>query len=186
MAASLQHRLIQPSNGNVLVDLAGLITTPGTSAANGTTAPINPTTNDVGPWAQTASGLFLPLGFIPAGSPGFGGGVTADGSGNDAAGGGGGGGGGVVIFEAKTIELVSGYAINLIGGNGGNGATQGGASTAMGGGGGWGGLVLLICRTLIGSTAAINCNGGSPGIGAGAGVASNLSGIAGGFYVIKV
>jgi hypothetical protein len=186
--SAMQGRLIHPSDliGGVRFGRVGLTGATGTAASSGTVAAVNPTTNDVGPWAQTASGLWLPLDFIPGGVGGFGGGITSDGSGNDAAGGGGGGGGGCVIFEADTIELVSGYAINLRGGNGGNGTVQGGTSTAQGGAPGWGGVCLLICRTLIGSTGAINCNAGSVGTGAGAGVATPPSGIAGGVYVIKV
>lgn len=188
-AVSNQRRVLQrlSSTKNIMFDpFSSVGFSAGGTASTTNSAAVNASTGNVWPWGQTASGLLIPLGFIPGAPGGFGGGAAVDGSSTNAVGGGGGGGGGTVIIEADTIELVSGYSIDLQGGDGGNAASAGGTSTALGGGPGWGGQVIMICRTLIGSTSGINCNAGTRGTGAGSGVATQVDGIAGGFTVIKV
>jgi len=187
-ASYVQQRVIHSSStrGPIRCDPGTVSGANGTASASKIAAAAYVTTADVGPWSQTATGLWLPLSHIPGGQGGFGGGCTADA--NAAAGGGGGGGGGCIIFEADTIELVSGYSITLRGGNGGNAAMSGGGGGqgGMGGGPGTGGIVILICRQLIGSTASINCNAGTRGNGIGTGHANQVTGLAGGVVIIKV
>ena len=162
----------------------GGVSITGTTATNGTTAPIAaPNPYGFNSWMGVVS-----LGWLAPGITNGSGGVTVPvGGGLEACGGGSGGGGGVLYIEADTIVLTAGYAINLNGGNGGNGYS-GNGTTAVGGGGSGagGGTVVLVCRTLIGSTGAISTSGGSAGTGAGTGAASGLAGPAGGFLVIKI
>jgi len=169
------------------VYVSGITGTASTGAGGGTSIAVKPTSN-YGPWSSHTEPLpyLLHRDFIPAGPPGAGGGVTGVAS-HAAAGGGGGSGGGVLIIEADTIELVSGYSILFNGGNGGNGySSNGTTAVAAGGSPGQGGIVYFICRTLIGSTASINVSAGSPGTGAGTSAATGWTGVAGLLRIEKV